>query len=71
MKERAQNQVEQTERICYGVEIEPKFVDVAVNRFYQYSSEYRKNSEVYLIRDGEKKTYEEVVGSAETSTVNE
>jgi len=47
---------EQLGRICYGVELEPKFVDVAVERF-------RKNApdaEVYVERDGEKIPYADV-----------
>ena len=46
---------EQLGRICYGVELEPKFVDVAVERFKQTNP----NAEIYLMRDGEKLTYEE------------
>ena len=49
---------EQTERICYGVEIEPKFVDVAVKRYIQ-----QKNGctdDVFVIRDGVKLNYADV-----------
>lgn len=44
---------EQLDRICYGVELEPKFVDVAVKRYAQF-----KNSsfDIYVVRNGEKKS---------------
>ena len=41
---------EETERICRGIELEPKFVDVIVQRYYQYTH----NEEIYLIRGGER-----------------
>ncbi|MGJ8387788.1 DNA methyltransferase [Streptococcus agalactiae] len=48
---------EQLGRICFGIEIEPKFVDVAVKRFI----ELKGSSEgVYVIRDGKKYNYSEV-----------
>lgn len=46
---------EQLNRICYGVELEAKFVDVAVKRYYQYSLEHKDSehsSDIYVIRDG-------------------
>jgi len=52
---------DQLGRICYGVELEPKFVDVAVKR-YLASHETEKES-VYVIRDGKKCTYQEVAGA--------
>ena len=52
---------EQIGRVCYGVELEPKFVDVAVERFRQYAVEHPecKDAEVYLERGGQRLTYEE------------
>ena len=47
---------EQLGRICYGVELEPKFVDVAVERFRKSAPD----AEVYVERDGEKITYTDV-----------
>ena len=46
---------EQLNRICYGSEIECKFVDVAVERFRNTAPD----AEVYLIRNGERMTYEQ------------
>ena len=51
---------EQLNRICYGVELEEKFVDVAVRRFAQFKN---STNEIYVIRDGKKLTYEEVIAS--------
>ena len=52
---------EEIGRICYGIEIEPKFVDVAVNRFYQYFSEHKNSEpEIYVIRNGQKIIYEDI-----------
>ena len=49
---------EQTERICYGVEIEPKFVDVAVKRYIEFKGGSADG--VYVIRDGKKLNYSDV-----------
>jgi DNA modification methylase len=47
---------EQMGRICYGIELEPKFVDVAVERFRATAPD----ADVFVIRDGKKCTYEDV-----------
>lgn len=44
---------EQLGRVCFGVELEPKFIDVAVERFKTVS-----NEEVFVERDGEKIHYD-------------
>lgn len=49
---------EQLGRICYGVELEPKFVDVAVERFVALADGNSTN--VYVERDGVKIPYSEV-----------
>lgn len=48
---------EQTGRICYGVELDEKFVDVIVNR---YAETVGSTEDVYLLRDGVKLPYAEV-----------
>ena len=48
---------EQLNRVCYGIELEPKFVDVAVNRYISLKND---SSEVYVIRNGQKIQYAEV-----------
>ena len=47
---------EQIGRICYGIELEPKFVDVAVERFRAANP----TADVYVERDGETIKYEDV-----------
>ena len=49
---------DQIDRICFGAEIEEKFVDVAVKRFI--SAHNGKNDDVYVIRDGQKLKFDEV-----------
>ena len=53
---------EQLNRICYGIELEPKFVDVAVNRYIQ---QVGISDNVYVIRDGKKLAYDEVTAQME------
>ena len=55
---------EQTGRVCYGIELEEKFVDVIVNRYM----ELRGSAEdVFVIRDGETVSYHNLMegGGAE------
>lgn len=49
---------EQLGRVCYGVELEPKFVDVAVKRYLEFRD--GDAADVYVERDGEKIPYERV-----------
>ena len=49
---------DQIDRICYGVEIEEKFVDVATKRYI--SAHNGKYDDVYVIRDGQKLKFDEV-----------
>lgn len=60
---------EQTGRICYGVEIEPKFVDVAVVRFM--ASQNNSDDGVCLIRDGKQLTYTDALSLMEAEKPNE
>lgn len=54
---------DQLNRICYGVELEPKFVDVAVKR---YMAAHNESSDgITLIRDGNKMTYEQALSEME------
>ena len=50
---------EQMERTCFGVEIEEKFVDVAVKRYIQFKGGSTEN--VYVTRDGVDIPYDEVI----------
>ena len=49
---------EQLDRICHGVELEPKFVDVAVRRYIQLKD--GKTDDVYVIRDGQTIRFDEL-----------
>lgn len=53
---------EQLNRIRYGIELEPKFVDVAVNRYIQ---QVGISDNVYVIRDGKKLAYDEATAQME------
>jgi len=48
---------EQTDRICYAIEIEEKFVDVGVKR---YIEQVGTDKDVVLIRDGKKIKYADI-----------
>ena len=49
---------DQIDRICFGAEIEEKFVDVATKRYI--SAHNGKYDDVYVIRDGQKLKFDEV-----------
>lgn len=49
---------EQLNRVCFGVELEPKFVDVAVERYIKLHD--GNSDDVHLIRDGKRMEYSEV-----------
>lgn len=46
---------EQLNRICYGIELEPKFVDVAVKRYIALKD--GNSGDIYVIRNGQKLPY--------------
>ena len=48
---------EETNRICYAIELDEKFVDVIVNRFVEYMG---NTDNVFLLRDGKKLKYGDV-----------
>lgn len=52
---------DQTGRICYGIELDEKFVDVNVKRYM----EARENTDVKLIRKGRTLSFEEAVSEYE------
>ena len=49
---------EQIDRTCFGVEIEEKFIDVAVKRYISIKN--GRYDDVYVIRDGQKLKFDEV-----------
>lgn len=50
---------EETDRVCMGIELESKFVDVIVKRYIELKD--GNASDVYVIRDGQKLSLDEVV----------
>ena len=48
---------EQLGRICFGIELEPKFIDVAVER---YAATVGSHENIFVERDGEKIPYEKL-----------
>lgn len=56
---------EQMDRICYGVELEPKFVDVAVKRYLEYKNGDSKG--ITVIRGGKELKYEDVISEMEAA----
>ncbi len=55
---------DQLKRTCYTMELDEKFVDVGVKRYYQYSLEHKNSDDgIYLIRDGQKVKHNEVAVS--------
>lgn len=48
---------EQIDRVCRGIELDPKFVDVIVKR---YIEQVGKSDDVYVLRDGQKLGFDEV-----------
>ena len=49
---------EETDRTCMGIELDPKFVDVICKRYIEHSG--GRYDDVYVIRDGQKLTFDEV-----------
>ena len=55
----------ETDRVCRGIELDPKFVDVIVKRYLAWAEEQDKEPDVYVLRDGQKLTFEEVISDAD------
>lgn len=49
---------EQTGRICYGIELEEKFVDVIVNRYMEAKG---SAEDIFVLRDNMKISYQELM----------
>ena len=60
---------EEISRSCFGVEIEPKFVDVAVKRYVHYHD--GQTEDVYLMRDGQRMSFEEAMAEMQESANGE
>ena len=49
-----------TDRICRGIELDPKFVDVIVKR---YVEQVGNSDDAYVLRDGQKLTLDEAIAA--------
>jgi site-specific DNA-methyltransferase (adenine-specific) len=47
---------EEIDRVCRGIELDPKFVDVIVKRYLEQTG---KSDDVYVLREGQKLTFDE------------
>lgn len=52
---------EETDRICYGIELEPKFIDVIVKRYIEQAGD----NGVFVMRDGKQIPYAEVLADGD------
>ena len=59
---------EQTNRICYTIELDERFVDVIVKRYAEFTG---KEDDIYLIRDGIKHMYQEMFTQSEDNNNKE
>ena len=55
----------ETNRVCRGIELDPKFVDVIVQRYRLWCEEHGADADVYVLRDGQKFTFDEAVAAVE------
>ena len=55
----------ETDRVCRGIELDPKFVDVIVKRYQAWCQDHDAAAEIYVLRDGQKLTLEEAIASME------
>jgi ParB family chromosome partitioning protein len=53
---------EQTERICFTIELDEKYADVIVKRFIEQQG---SDNDVFLLRDGVETPYSKVVAADE------
>lgn len=49
---------EETERVCYGIELEPKYIDVIVKRYIEKKN--GRSDDVKLLRDGKELSFSDV-----------
>ena len=56
----------ETDRVCRGIELDPKFVDVIVKRYLAWCHEKQTAEVAYVIRDGQKLSFDEAVTAMPT-----
>ena len=54
---------EETNRICYGIELDEKFTDVIVKRYVKLKD--GKTDDVFVTRNGQKLTFDEALRDME------
>lgn len=59
----------ETDRVCRGIELDPKFVDVIVKRAIEHNG--GRYDDVYVIRDGQKLRFDEVAAFQPEEAENE
>lgn len=52
------------DRVCRGIELDPKFVDVIVKRYLSWCEKKGVDADAYVIRDGQKLMVDEVLQEA-------
>ncbi len=55
----------ETDRVCRGIELDPKFVDCIVRRYEAWCTEHNVAADIYVMRDGQKLTFDEVIAEIE------
>jgi site-specific DNA-methyltransferase (adenine-specific) len=56
---------EETDRVCRGIELDTKFVDVIVKRYIEHQE--GRYDDVFVIRDGQKLRFDEIAAFEPTA----
>lgn len=59
---------EQTNRICYGMELDPAYIDVIIERYINYAG---TDKDVYLITNDQKTPYSEINRESTSKEINQ
>ena len=54
----------ETDRVCRGIELDPKFVDVIIKRYLAWCAEHGEEADARVVRDGQELTFEEAAALA-------
>jgi len=55
----------ETDRVCRGIELDPKFVDCIVRRYEAWCAEHNTAADIQVIRDGQRLTLDEAIAAME------
>ena len=53
----------ETDRVCRGIKLDPKFVDVIVKRYLAWCQDKQTAEVAYVLRDGQKLSYKEAIAA--------